>query len=705
MRIIALAIILVIMPLTLMAQPHKMAGELGIDLTNYKFVSDIKNSPQSYSIDRIRSAHFLGLSLNGPLGNSHFANYLSRVKLTGIYFDSKTDTANSNSYVNPKISSIIGQMTFLPDKPYPLKLYASKSDEYSLQYESSNRTDRQRLQPELSIVRSYRNERSSVGGMLQVTPSEKVKFVTELNKETSSSNRIYDFGEQLDIWVDFTDLGATLGDTAITAIISNDFDSASVVFIITYLDTLDLASDTIIIIDTLAPGMTTTKQLFIGLNKFEFQAQNFNKFSGFYTITENLMVTASFRDQAAPNDIDQKRNSFTTLVKLGGDGNLTSEAYFEKNTLEDMLLIQKTSLTNFSNELKYIHSREISSSMLTTYTKNVSEVDTLSAQTATAFTHQSAFNYIRRRGLSAVFMHSYGHNVSEVGSIILKNDMNLLSSKLSYPFRKYNYLIEQKNNVTLNSDNTGYTNNQYSTELINKAEFRFAGITSRPLSEIKYVLNKQENPFQQSREIETKFDLDNKYYSKFAGDIKIKTSYSYRNRWNDNSSDTKNRYIIDFMVIKKIGEAYRISLMSNQTWEDFGGWIDVGGKKEDVIKPIEYTATYKFDLQSTLSSNLTLGVSYMLISQETTSIKKYGASLIANIPQINLPIKSFLLYEERVLSGLAPQTQLSIETKTNYRIRQINFVLTHEYRRENQLFETYSVNELIGTIYRNFDVY
>lgn len=704
-KIIAWAIVITTLPLTLLAQSNKMSGELGIDLLNYKYVSDIKNSPLSYSINRIRSGHYLGLSLAGPLGNSHFANYSSRVKMSGIYFDSKTDNSNSSSYVNPQLSTFYGQATFLPEKPYPLKLYVSKSKDYPLKYEASNRTDRQRLQPELSIVRRYQGDRSSVGGMLQITPSDKISIMSELKQEKSESNRIYDFGEQLDIWVDFIGFDASLGDTAFMTTIKNDLPD-SVIFIATYLDTLlDLSVDTIIIIDTIAPGMNAFTQLFLGDNRIEFQAPNFNSYSDIYTVNQTLLITATFRDPAVPNDTKQETNSFTTVVKLGGEGKLTSQSYFEINNQKEAIQKQTTSLTNFSNDLKYLHSRELSTGMLTTYSKNESEVGIISSQTATAMSHQTTVNYQKRRGLSAAFMHSIAHNTSEVGQQTLISDMNLLSSRISYPFKKYRYEVEMKSNAILNSDNTDYVNNQYSTEFINKAEFQLAGITSQPRHEFKYATNTQKNPDQQSQEIETKFKLDNKFYSKLAGELQIKTSYSFRNRWNKKSSDTKNRYIFQVMIIKKLGKAYRLSFMSNNEWEMYGGWIDAGGTKLEVDKPTEKKDNYKFDIQAVLSDNLTLGVNMMIIVQGATSIKKYGFSMIANVPKINLPIKSFVLAETRDLEGLDRQTQFSIETKTNYRIRQINLVLKHVYRKETQLFEKYSINEIRGTIYRNFDVY
>ena len=111
------------------------------------------------------------------------------------------------------------------------------------------------------------------------------------------------------------------------------------------------------------------------------------------------------------------------------------------------------------------------------------------------------------------------------------------------------------------------------------------------------------------------------------------------------------------------------------------------------------------DLQLAPWDRFNLGLNAMTISQDGSSITRGGASLSANLPRVNVPIRSFIIAESRELEGLPKQTSLSWETRLSYRFRQVTLIVMHGLTRESVLTETYQFQEIQATLSRQFSVF
>lgn len=683
---------------------YNLMGRIGVDLQTYSFATSLKDTLRAYSATRSRSGHFLDLTFGGPLVTPEFASFLSRVSLNGAYFRSETDVHNQSEYIDPGLRSYFGQLTLFPSRPYPLKLHRSSTENYDLRYEANNRGDKQRLQPELSVVRRYRSEHQETGAGLQVAPSDNFKLMLEFKQEFAEVGRIYDFGEDKDIWVNFNGFRGRPDDSVFSVVFLNA--TTDTLHITVYnLDSLEQNGDPkTIVIEDFAPGASAIDSLYLGRNHFSFQSPAFNALEGTFDVQEHLKVEIEYRDPVTPNDIDQERNAFTGRLKLGGGGALQNETYLERAEQTEEVQKQVITITNFSNNAKYKPSRNLDITMLTTYLNDKTIVDTLAPQLTEAFTHQSRASYSPRTGLSGSILHSYSTSSAIVDVDTLTSDMNMVNVRLSYPSSRWNHRVDVKGNVSFLSDNSGYANNLYASDITNTFAVRRYGTLLKPKHQFKVAKNIQENPNKISNEIESKSTLIAELPRfRLLGDMRMRGEHSYRKRSDEVGSDTKTRYILEGTLRRKFGNGYRLTVMAVNEWEKFGGSAPSGGTTEP--KPMVHKASYKIDLQGEPIEDLIVQANVMLISQTGTSIKKFGLSLLGDLPLINIPIKSFLLYETRDLANLPRQTQTTIETKTNFRVRKITLILKHAYRHENQLFESYSVNEFAAEIARNFDVF
>jgi hypothetical protein len=286
-------------------------------------------------------------------------------------------------------------------------------------------------------------------------------------------------------------------------------------------------------------------------------------------------------------------------------------------------------------------------------------------------------------------------------------------------------------------------------------EFEYFNINFRPLHQLKYAYNHQLIPVieeiqivdtlvidtviveifkteqdtvqkpQYSNGLESKFNVLGKSASALLGNVRVKVDHSYRKVWSTVKSEIKNKYKFDFSTIRKFGKKYRLNLMMSHQWELARDVFNYPDSTVKTPRPDDYKLGFKIDLQAALFVNLAVGGSFSYIEQvitedsvvkdlmgnnlstvqlvDRTVIRKYGLTLDAEIPKINLPIKSFLLAEERSFAGVN-QTQFSMETKANYRIRKISLILRHVMKKENQRTEKYSVHEIYGKISRQFDI-
>ncbi len=681
-----------------------MTGRLGIDLQTYNFGSDLKDTARSYSTTRSRSSHFLDLSLAGPLGTSEFAGFLTKASLFGVFFSSGTQNESKSEYINPALQSYFAQMTFLPSRPFPLKFYHSSTNGYELQLEQNNRSDRNRLQPELSVVRRYRSSLDETGASWRITPSENVNILAEYKKSNTTSKRVYEFAEDRDVWVNIIGIRGRPSDTVFNAVFINE--TIDYLTITVYnLDSLENNGDPhTFVIENLPPGMDANRDLFPGRNYFSFQSPTLNPLDGTINVTEHLKIKIEYRDPATPNDLDQDQTSYTARIKLGGNGKIKNESLLEKIDQTEAVQKQILTSTNISNNLTFTPSRSVNVAMLTTFTDNETIIDTVSPQLADAWMHQTTVGYAKLRGWSVTGMHSINGTTSIASYDTLKSTLQTFTGRFSYPSRRWNHRLDMKSNISLLSDNKDYVNNKYTYEIINQARFRYGSVELLPKHQLKLGSNIQENPDTESDEIESKLWLTTTVpETKRFGDVVVKSGFEYRKRIDEKGEDIKHKYVIDASLRKKFSNGLKLTLMGINEWELFGGTAPVSGTK--TAAETIHKSSYKVGLQGEPVEGLLTQFDFMIIRQSTTSIKKVGFSLLGTIPKLGIPIKSFLLKEYRDLADNPRQTQLSFEAKTNFRVRQITVIMGYAYRNESLLFETYKSHDFNVSVARSFTVF
>lgn len=709
-----------------------LTGEIGVDLKNLSYKTSLSDTALAYSINRSQSDHYLKLLMSGALVNSHFANYSTNLRLSGAYFNSSNDAETRTEYIEPGFRGFYGQVTLLPEKPYPFQVYRSDARLFSLRYEPSNRSDNERLQPELSIVRRYRHDRNSSGAVWQLTPSADVKLLTEYKQENSQASRIYDFGENGDIWVTFIKSPARLGDTVFTVLFDSGLPDTADIEVVN-LDSINVNPGfPVLRITDLPPDHTRMVYLFPGRTEIQIASTGLNSYFNIIEVDSNLVIGLKYRDPAAPNDFDQERRAFTGKLTLGSDDRgLRNDLFYEYSDQRESVKDQLTYLHNISNTARYKVSNELNADMLTNIQQNRNRIDTTQVQWNRVLTHSTNLNYLKRKSLSGSVSHMYtnsaSHNfnpslrasdsLSYIENDTLRSTMNSFSGRLTYPSRRWDHRVSIRTNMNLLSDNSGFVNNQYVGELLNSMVLMKLGFEWQPRHNIRYTITSQETPLQNSeenekteslrqnsKEIENRFGLTGEKSTALFGDLKINGEYTYRNRWDEVGSDTKSRYKADFLAIRKLKNDYRISLLANQEWEVSGGTAPTIGSGSASKSKTIYKSSYKIDVSAVLHKNFILGADIMIIKQGENLITKYGLSLNAIVPFIKIPVKSVILAESRKLAGQEEQTQLSIETKVSHRIRKISLTLQHVYQKEKLVFETYHASEIQGKISRQFGV-
>ncbi len=693
-----------------------LTGEIGVDLQTLSYKTDLNDTSLSYSANRTGSRHFLNLNLMGPLVNSHFANYATNLRLYGTYIRSTNDFESTTDYVSPGVRGFYGQATFLPEKRFPLRIYRSDAIEYPLQYEPNNRSDRERLKPALSIVRRYRQDRDATGAEWQFTPSDNVRFMAEYKQENYEARRIYDFGEDDDIWVSFLTSGPRPGDTMFTVLVKNGLPDTADIEIIN-LDSLDAnPSFPPVNIEDLPPDFTRTIYLFPGRTEIQIASPGTNPYFNIINVDSNLIIVINYDDPSSPNDLDQRQKSITNILRLGNEkSRAKNETLYEYSDQREMFKKQLSYRHNLSNTANYKVSDKINADMLSNLQETRTRIDTVSIQWTKVLMNQTTMSYFKRRGLSGSLSHIFSRNDSHIGNpqspdttVVATNDtlrstMNNFVGRLTYPSRRLNHRFDLRTNVSLLSDNTDYINNQYTGEVINTMELFAIGVKWQPQHSFKYARNVQKNPSKDAQEIETKFIFVGSRSTSLLGDMRWRSELSYRNRWDAIGSDIQKRYLVDFSIIRKFGDDLRVSFLGNQTWEITGGSAPSSGSSSSG-SDTRYKSSYKVDISAVPWEDLNLTGSMMIISQGDNSLSKYGFSVNTVIPWIKMPLKSLILADSRELKGQDPQSQFRIETSVSHRIRKITITLKHIYLKENLSFESYSLNEIRGKISRQFGV-
>ncbi len=311
--------------------------------------------------------------------------------------------------------------------------------------------------------------------------------------------------------------------------------------------------------------------------------------------------------------------------------------------------------------------------------------------------------------------HMFNRNASlsgdSTGATIqdITGNLNVLSTQFTFPTTRLNYKFDIKNTASLASDNTGYVNDQYSTDFSNSIRFPLLGVSLEPKNQFKFALNEQESPHQISRELETRTSLIGELLSSpLVGDVRVKGQYGYRKKFGDAGSRINKKLLFDISITKTFSDRYRMMLLSIHENESFGGSSPTSGANPDQLtptRPSQYKASYKIDLQMMPVEDLMVTANYMIIKHAITTIQKIGASVNTTIPYLEIPIKSYIISELKDLSGAPRQVNINMETKLSYRFRQLVLVLTHSYSKEKLVKQTYTSHQIKADLRRSFSIF
>ena len=692
-----LAILLLFLTANVSHAQRELRGEVGIDLESFSFSNSLKDTTREYEVNRSLSSHFLDLNLTTPVVTDQFAEFQGRAKLFGTYYRVSRFDSSASEYIEPAIPTYSASLSLLPSRPYPLRLYFDKLRSHSVRYESNNRSARELQAPELAVVRRYEGDIKSRGAMWKYSFAENSSLTSEYKHDEVLVKRHYDFGEDQNIWVSFSVI--SYDSTAETNTITLDswLDNDTVLVYVDYL-----------FVDSVMPDMEVKVPVDSGAHDVLFIPLHHNSFPAEVVVRGDMRWRIQFVPPATPNDLMQENNVATGILRFNGEGPFESETFFEYSDTEENIQRMSTYLSNFSNTAKYEFSRNSDLRTLTTYTENNMAIEATSFQNTKSFMHTTTGSWGQTRGLSTMLSHALTEMSSVTDADDFASTTHALTNQNTIPIKRLKYTFNMKNTATLLSDDSAYVNNQYATEVANSFDLRYFGAKWEPRSEIKYSYNMQKGPDQTASELETRYILNTEAASAFnLFKLRSRLQYDHRDRASGDASLLKNRYFLDVTLTRKFGKKYKIMLMTTQEKETWPATDGGGGS----LRPSERKQSYKADVMLAPADAFNVSGNAMLIKSAsedprkgTSTIVRFGAALLAEIPGLELPIRSFLISESRSLPGIDTQTMISMETKLNYRFRQITLTLTHHYVREKLLTEKYDYQEILGKISRHFSI-
>lgn len=675
-----------------------LTGTLGVDLENYRFSNSLKDTTRNYTVDRKLSNHFLRLNITGPIVNEVFAKYSASAKVYGTYYQVSTDNGSASQYITPDLGTYSATLSLLPQKAYPLQFYLNRSAENSVRYEASNKSISEVINPELAVVRRYFSKTSTKGAIWKLGFSENFNSDVEIRQNDMEVERIYDFGENRDIWVVYTNLTINPISEIDTVQLINSIPDDTLIFFIDF-----------ILIDSLAPGETVETEVDSGYHDIEIVPFKYNSYRRRVRVDGNMIWEVLYTPPPTPNDLDQTINTASTSIRIGNNGDFTNDAYIEYSTTDENVQNMDIKLGSLTNNANYKIRDNINLNTLTTYNYNNTVIDTISSQTNNSIMHQTHLGYTKSKSFSTSISHSFNSMSSKTEFSDLNSKTNTFSNRFYMPFKKLNYELDIKNSATLLEDNTGYANNQYSTRISNSIDLDLPGLLLEPQNEFKYSYSNQKKPDQSGTNIEDKFILSGEAPGLSSlGVLKFKGEIGWRNRSSAGTNDTQVRYALDVYLNREIVKGLKLGFMSSQEKETYGGSAPTPGSNRDQKNPAredQGLSSYKFDVQANPMKDLSISANYMIINQNLSQITKYSLSLIFSIPKIDIPVKSFIIKQTRNLEGLPGQTQLVWETKVSYRFRSVVLVLNHSLIEEDLLNEKYNFQEIQAKISRQFDVF
>lgn len=699
-RIVGLLLVITLLSTPSIIAQTTLSGEIGLDLENFGFDNSLKDTSRNFSVTRSQSRHYLNLNLGGPLVTDNFAIYSLSSRLFGTYYSANTNEEKSNSYQKPNLNTFNGSLSLFPKRPYSLRFYMMQNKDFSIRYEMTNKSKIDILSPELAVIRRYKSNLSSRGAAAKIPLRENMDFSMEFQNSGMEVRRSYDFGEDLDIWVAFTNL--LLNPIA-------QYDTVEVINSLPDDDVLLFIDNNLI--DSISSGNNLFVEVDSGYHNIDiFPVEKYNAYRNRVHIQGNMKWEIVYKNPATPNDLDQTTDNASGALRFGGDGRFNNEARIDYSSSGENVQRIINKLTNIRNNASYEISRNVRLETQTNYSRNRNTITGISSQLNNSLDNQTMFRWDRRNGISGSISHNYINTSNETGDVLLKSTTQTVNNQLTYPVpvKSFSYEVDMKNSVTRLSDNMGYENSQYSTDIHNDFTFRIGGVMVEPRNQTKLSITSQKNPDQKGNEIENKIDIRTQLPEiKRIGEFIVKTSFEWRRKSSEGKSDIKRKYIFDLTYIRKFLENYKLTLLTTQERETYGGSTPTPGANPDqksAARKPQVVSTYRIDLQAKPRKNIILGGNFMIIKQKSATITKMGLSAIADIPLLNIPVKSFVARQSRDLAGLPKQTQLTSETSLSYRFRQITFLLTFNLNRENLLNERYNYSEIYGKISRQFSI-
>ena len=367
--ICSLIIVLLFISVNAAYSQTKLSGEIGIDLENYAFSSLQKEADRDFAISRSQSNHFIGLRISGPIKTEKFATYSASAKIYGTYFHADAEDGKSNIYLKPGLRAYNTELSLFPQRKYPLLLYMIKSQDHSIRYEANNRSNTDLPHPELTIIRRYQSILTSKGAALQAGISNNINFSTEFQNSSMKVQRDYDFEENRDIFMVFTELLQNPTVDTHTVEIINTITDDSLVLNINYnwWDTIGPGENIFVVVDS-------------GYNEILVLPFKYNPYNIRVHVKGDMRWKIIYRPPPTPNDMDQKLNNLSALLDFGGNGKFKNTTKFNYSASDES--VQKTTdkLNNLVNNAVYQRSKYTSIQMMTTYTHNKNVVDTISTQ-------------------------------------------------------------------------------------------------------------------------------------------------------------------------------------------------------------------------------------------------------------------------------------------------------------------------------------
>ncbi len=672
---------------------HSLSGEVGVDTGLYSFTNNIFADGFKYDSDRRMANQYLDLSARGPLGNSYFAGYNAMIRLRTTQIRSEVDNDPTTEHLGPDITNYHGELSFFPSRPFPLKIFTGRSEENTVRYEPSNRSEIDQVDPGLSVVRRYATVNEETGAQWRWSLTRDFEVGVEAKQTLNQLTRQYDFDENRNIWVDFQTISPGVA----------PFYDISVVNTIPDRDVLLYVN--FAFVDTVKAAGTIDLNLEEGLTDLDFVPVGLNAYHDRIDIRSDMQWKIFFNDPPGSKDLDQTNDIVTARLKYGQNTRFRDDAYFEYNDGDESVQDMTTGLRTFNNMATYDISPDASLSSLTTYTSNLTDVGVVSHQLSNLFMQQTSAKWRRRRGISTRVAHSYSHLTSDTGTDLVKSDNNIVNATAIMPTNWHGHEASLRLNGNFLSDNKGFVNNLVSAELGNRMRFRGAGFRWRPRHTFKRTGSTSKNPDGTSDELDSKLIMEGNHPDLWVlGDLRLKGEYDWRRKVNHKGIDTEDRYVAEVGVMRRFGPAYRLMATAGVDREDYDFKV-VDTDIELQPRPDELRRTLRMDLQAMPLKAFSAGLNGMWITTRESRITKYSVSVRFIVPYIGLPVRSFMIKERRELDGLRPQELLQLETKLNYNFRKIRLEVSHRLTDETLTTENYVYSEFLGKITRAFDVY